>query len=83
MNECVRLCFPCRVQWRTRWSPDPDGIDERSCPRCGSEAFWTCNAGDLGTAMALHKEGLSMSDFEEVSLPPADGEQSKETDDDR
>lgn len=54
-----RLCPVCRIQWQATFGT-------RDCPRCGAQAFFTMNAGDIGTAMQLEGAGLTLADFEKV-----------------
>lgn len=56
-----RFCLKCRAIW----DKDQLGFD---CPCCNAKQFFTCNAGDLGSAMVLDSHNLTLFDFKEVMV---------------
>jgi hypothetical protein len=65
----IRLCPECKIKWQ---------IDEcgRDCPQCQRDAFFTLNAGDIGTAMYLEQTKTTLADFKPHGdfIAPAKGE---------
>ena len=61
MTYYDRLCPACQIRWLAKQ-------DERDCPQCHASAFFTWNAGDIGTAMQLDAAGMSLADFETVDV---------------
>lgn len=53
----TRVCFHCLSRWEC---DPPNGTD---CPKCFLEGAFTCNLGDIGTAMMMETEGFKASDF--------------------
>jgi len=60
----VRICQKCKIRWTAT-------METRDCPKCGVGAFFTMNAGDIGTAMQMDASGLTFDDFPEWQPPNA------------
>lgn len=62
MASDQRLCAKCKIYW--------DRENGLECPKCEAHAFFTFNAGDIGTAIYFEHSDDSLKDYQKWECSP-------------